>query len=259
MKARSQNATEDPGRLAELSALADGTLDPGRRAEVKAWIEASEDLRQRFADERRAVALLTAARDHERAPAALRERIESSRIRTSRGRPAWRRSPLGFTAALAVAVAVAAVLTLTLPAGGPGTPSVAQAASLGTLQPTLPAPLPRASARSQLQAVVGRLHFPNWSSTIGWRATGQRRDRLDGRSMLTVFYTKDDHTVAYTIVAGAPLPLPSGTSTSGAVYSFQFFRLHGRNVVTWREGGHTCLLSSARLSGRTLAALTAIA
>jgi anti-sigma factor RsiW len=252
-----QNPTQDPRRLAELSALADGTLEPARRAEVRAWIEASEDRRRSYEEEQRAVAWLSAARERDRAPMALRERVEASRsAAASRTSARWRssvRAPVAVSAAAAVAI----VLALTLPAGSPGAPSVAQAAALGALKPTLPAPEPQPAGTSRLRIAVGRLHFPNWTATIGWRAVGQRRDRLGARSVLTVYYSKGGHTVAYSIVSGRPLPEPSGTSTTGATYFFQSFRLPGRNVVTWREAGHTCLLSAAGLSRRVLAALIA--
>jgi anti-sigma factor RsiW len=257
VNARDQNPTEDPRRLAELSALADGTLDPDRRAEVSAWIEASDDLRRRFKEERRAVALLSAARERDRAPMALREQIEASRTAPARGTRVWRRSPFGAAAAVAAIVGVALVLALALPAGSPGSPSVAQAAALGALNPTLPAPEPQPAGVGRLGVAVGRLHFPNWKATIGWQAVGLRRDHLDGRSVLTVYYAKRGRTVAYSIVSGRPLPEPLGTSSSGATYVFESFRLNGRDVVTWREAGHTCLLSAAGLSQPVLAALIA--
>ncbi len=250
------NTTEDPRRLMELSALADGTLDPARRAEVREWIDASDDLRRRFEEEQRAVALLSAARERDRAPMALREQIEASRTAAARGTSRWRRSPIGAGAAVAAIVAVAIVLALALPAGSPGAPSIAQAAAVGALNPTLAAPAQPAGT-SRLQVAVGRLHFPNWSATIGWHAVGARRDRLAARSVLTVYYAKGGHTVAYSIVSGRPLPEPVGTSTSGTMYRFQAFRLHGRNVVTWREDGHTCLLSAAGLSQQDLSGLIA--
>jgi anti-sigma factor RsiW len=252
-----QHSSEDPRRLAELSALADGTLDPRRRAEVIAWIESSAELGDRFEDERRAVALLSAARRRDRAPAGLRERVEASRTRTAQPGTRWRRSPLGAAAAMAAALAVAVILALSLPAGSPGTPSIARAAALGALSPMLPAPEPQPAGATRLRIAVGRLHFPNWSATIGWRAVGERRDRLEGRSVVTVYYARHGHTVAYSIVSGPPLPEPQGTSTSGDAYFFQAFPLHGRAVVTWREAGHTCLLSAAGLSPGVLAALIA--
>ena len=65
--------------LAELSALADGTLDPARRATVEARIAASPELTALYGRERRVVEALDQARATERAPAALRTRIDAAR------------------------------------------------------------------------------------------------------------------------------------------------------------------------------------
>ena len=65
--------------LAELSALADGTLDPARRVEVEARIAASPELSALYERERRVVAALHQARATERAPDQLRARIEAAR------------------------------------------------------------------------------------------------------------------------------------------------------------------------------------
>lgn len=68
-----------PRQLADLSALADGTLDPARRSEVEAWVASSPELSALYERERRVVALLHEARASDRAPATLRARIEASR------------------------------------------------------------------------------------------------------------------------------------------------------------------------------------
>ena len=65
--------------LADLSALADGTLDPARRAEVEAHISGSPELSALYERERRIVSALHQARESERAPAGLRARIEANR------------------------------------------------------------------------------------------------------------------------------------------------------------------------------------
>ena len=65
-----------PRELADLSALADGTIDPARREEVRARIDASPHLTALYARERRVVELLHEVRATDRAPAGLRARIE---------------------------------------------------------------------------------------------------------------------------------------------------------------------------------------
>lgn len=257
-----QKSREDPDLTAEISALADGTLDPARRAQVQARIDASPELRRRLDQERRAVALLTEARERDRAPHGLRERVERARTdgrsTLTTGTKRSRVYPGRLAGAAAVLVLVVA-LALILPAGSPSTPSVARAAALGTLGATHAPPPPQLSDPVKLRLHVGTLHFPNWARTIGWSAVGQRHDRLDGRPVPTVYYARAGSTVAYSIVSGSALPRPPGVPHSTGLYPFQSFRLHGRNVVTWREDGHTCLLSGARVPVRVLASLIAYA
>ena len=94
--------------IAELAALADGSLLPGRRAALEARVAASSELAERLGEQQRAVALARSAADGVEAPPALRARIEAQRgvrrVRVSR-----RLVLVGAaaTAALAVAVGVA--------------------------------------------------------------------------------------------------------------------------------------------------------
>src|SRR5512145_136231 len=65
--------------VAELAALADGTLAPERRAALEARVAASSELTDRLAEQQRAVTLMRSAADEVEAPAALRARIEAQR------------------------------------------------------------------------------------------------------------------------------------------------------------------------------------
>src|SRR5438477_12085133 len=125
--ASAANPSPTEHQLAELSALADGTLDPSRRAAVEAWIASSPELTARYERERGVVEILHHARATDRAPARLRARIEaerpSARVRARR-RVTYSGALAGALAALALA------LVLILPAGTPGAPSVSQAAAL---------------------------------------------------------------------------------------------------------------------------------
>jgi anti-sigma-K factor RskA len=95
--------------LAELAALADGTLAPERRVELEERVAASSELADLLAEQQRAVALLQSAAAEVEAPTALRERIE--RQRGVRRQPARRRL-VAVGAAAAVVVAVVAVLAV---------------------------------------------------------------------------------------------------------------------------------------------------
>jgi hypothetical protein len=91
--------------LAELAALADGSLSPERRSSLEAQVAESAELADRLAEQQRAVALTRAAAAEVEAPAALRARIDAKR--SARRRPAAR----GFVVigAVATAAVVAAV------------------------------------------------------------------------------------------------------------------------------------------------------
>jgi hypothetical protein len=142
-----------------------------------------------------------------------------------------------------VAAALAAALVLTL-GGGTGAPSIAQAAALAARPPTGPAPLvDRSDPTQRLAAKVGSLHFPNWSTLAGWRAVGQRSDRVGNRTAITVYYAAGARRVAYSIVS---LPTLSGLHTHGEPYAT--IRQHGRTTVVWEEDGHTCLLTGTGIS-----------
>jgi hypothetical protein len=70
-----------------------------------------------------------------------------------------------------------------------------------------------------------------------------RHGTIDGREATVVYYGKGARRLAYAIVSGHGLARPSGgdvQTRSGVPY--QAVRLNDRLVVTWRRGGHTCVL-----------------
>jgi len=94
--------------IAELAALADGSLAPERRAALEARVAASSELADRLAEQERSVALTRSAAAEVEAPASLRARIEAERKVRSAPRP--RRFVLvGIAAASATAVAAVAI------------------------------------------------------------------------------------------------------------------------------------------------------
>jgi anti-sigma factor RsiW len=238
--------------LAELSALADGTLDPARRDAVEARIAASPELRRLYERERRVVGMLRDEGSSTRAPAALRAQINADRARTPRIllRPA-------YGAALSVALAVLLLsLLLVSPAGTPGAPTVGQAAGLAALGPS--APPPASSARSvELGSDVEGIYFPNWSSEFGWRAVGQRADHINARLARTVYYAWHGRRIAYTIVAAPALAQPTAAVSRVTGTELRTLTLSGRTVVTWRRGGHTCVLSGVGVPSAELEQLAA--
>jgi anti-sigma factor RsiW len=239
----------------DLSRLADGTLDPARRAQVEARISASPELKALYERERRVAELLREARATGHAPERLRARIESQRPT----RAAAFRLRAGYGGALAGALAVLVLaLVLILPAGTPGAPSVSQAAALALRGSQGPAPARDPDAPGvQLDLNIQHVYFPDWASRYGWRAVGQRIDRINGRLAKTVYYQWHGHLIAYTIVGAPVLHSPSTYVTVLHGTVLQTLRLDGRNVVTWRRNGHTCVLSGVAVPARQLQHLAA--
>lgn len=236
-----------PKVLAELSAMADGTLEPSRAAKLRELIASSPELGERYERERRAVLALQSL-SADAAPASLRFAIETRRHRVHRRRP----RPLYGGALVAAAAALAAALVLLLPGGTPGAPSVSQAAELALHGPALPPP---AAEGDKLAVGVGEVYFPNWKHWFGWRAVGQRTDHLDGKLAVTVYYGLAGKRIAYTILAAPPLRRPGSRMLHLDGIDLQSFMTRGRLVVTWRRGGHTCVLSGAGMTTAQLAVL----
>jgi anti-sigma factor RsiW len=241
--------------IADLSALADGTLDPARRASVEARIAASPQLSALYERERRVVGALHHARSVDRAPERLRAQIEAARpSRSSRVR--WRAAYAGAAAAALAAVVLA--LVLALPSGTPGAPSISAAAALAALGPVKSAPAPEpANPQASLNESVDEVYFPNWNSKFGWRAVGERIDRLNGRTATTVYYEWKGRRVAYTIVAAPALKLPAGQTKWLNGTALRTATLDGHRVVTWWRAGDTCVLSGAGVTAAELQKLAA--
>jgi hypothetical protein len=237
----------------ELAAAADGSLPPEEQAEVEARLLESPELAARLAEQEHALELVRTATATTAAPARLRARIEagrSPRRRTARPR-------FALATGVAAAAVAAAVLLLVLP-GGAGGPSIASAAELSARPSTGAAPAPRPGQPKLLARDVAGVPFPNWHKKFGWQATGVRTDTLGGRKTATVFYAKKGKRIAYTIVDGAPLKVPSdaaGARREGT--ELHTFRTDDRLVVTWLRGGKTCVLSAVGVDRDVLLKLAA--
>jgi Anti-sigma-K factor rskA len=103
MPLRRRPRDEPAPDVAELAALADGSIGPEHRAALEAQVAASSELADQLAEQQRAVALAQSAAAEVEAPAGLRARIDAQR--RPRPAPAMR----GFALVGAAATAVAAV------------------------------------------------------------------------------------------------------------------------------------------------------
>ena len=122
--------------IAELAALADGSLAPERRAALEARVAASPELADRLAEQQRAVALARSAAAEVEAPATLRARIDAQR--RARRVPMSRRLVL-----VGAAVTAAVVVAIGLAVLGSGTSGERFHAALAADRALCPAPRAR--------------------------------------------------------------------------------------------------------------------
>jgi hypothetical protein len=237
--------------LADLARLVDGTLPEQRRAELEARVAASPELTQALAQQALAVDALREAGRRTGAPARLRADVERRRARSARRAPAMR-----LRGALASGVALVLAAALFLPSILSSGLSVADAAAFAAKPPTAGAPAGVAGTPQLLREDVDGVPFPNYEKKFGWAPVGERRDDRSGHGATTVYYRKAGRTIGYTIVGGDALGQPSDATVSkhGGV-TYRTFRHEGRTVVTWRRGGHTCVLSAKAVSASELVAL----
>ena len=235
------DARVSPEEMAELAALADGSLSGERRAAVESRVAASPELQELLERQRRAV-LAAHALAEEEVPQSLQATVEARRraLGTRRGRSRRLVPRVAVAGAVAVTAAVVAAVVLS---GGPGAPTIAQAADFATQAPTGPAPPPAGKAGTKLAVGVGSVPFPDFRRFAGWSAVGVRHGRIDGRQATEVVYRKGGRKLGYVIVAGAGLARPSAAQAAVIHHvEYQTLQLGGRLAVTWRRGGHTCVL-----------------
>ncbi len=222
---------EDDDRLAaELLLFVDGGLDADRRAAI-------EELTAEHPDLAHTAALIRAGRDRLRqaageteAPFELRGRIDALVEPPRQARRRWR--PM---AALAGAAAAAAVVVALLVAGaGPSVGDVLDAAGRS------PAAVVTPTGGPLLAVQVEGTRFPDYEKKFGWRAVGQHQDEVDGRLVRTVDYRKGGETVRYSIVAGDAIEEPDGQDLEAE--GTRLRRIGDARAVTWRRGGHTCVM-----------------
>jgi hypothetical protein len=242
---------------AQLARLADGALPAAARERLLAQVRDSPELARELETQRDAVALLRRLEDV-RAPASLQRSIEALQVGARpplRARPPrrvqWRLRPV---VALALASTVVAATILALTAAHSGAPTVLAASQLALRPATLPAPAESPRANGVLVSSVDGIPYPYWGGSLGWRTAGARTDRLDGRTITTVFYADSAaRRIGYAIVAGRALPLPGGAVVSRRGVTFHVLTAAGGvTIVTWRRSDHTCILAARRVDAGTL-------
>lgn len=248
-----------PEDEADLVAFVDGRLDDEGRARVEARAARDPDYKSALLHQQVGRDAVTSAAESTGAPLALKTRVEElgaargrrkgeqrSGIRTRLGGLRW---PAAGLAAGAVAATLAVVMLI---GGGPGIEDVAAAAVRPPTEQVAPVP----ATSKLLKERVADVRFPNYFGKFGWKAVGTRTDEIQGRATRTVFYEKDGRRIAYTVVSGAALEQPDAAdraTVEGTVV--RALRAEGREVVTWRRRGHTCVLSAKDVPRSELIAL----
>jgi hypothetical protein len=202
-------------------------------------------------------AMIRAAAQAVQAPPQLRARIADERAKAQRTAPSRRRwafRPPALAAGLAACAAAVALAVVALTGGGAAGPSVDDAVALALRPATAPAPAVDGTNATALKESVDGVSFPNYRwSEKKWTTAGARDDRVDGRAAKTVVYRGPKGDVGYTIVGGRALAEPHGArivNRNGV--RLAVLRKDGVDVVTWRRGGHTCVLASKSAGQDTL-------
>ena len=243
---------------AMLAALADGSLPAAERERLTARVEASPELAQELAAQRRALAAMDPARGIP--PPELHAAVHSLLSDAPAPAPQRRRAALRLAPVGALVAAGALIAALLVGSSGTSTPTVQEAAVLALRPATLPSPAESHQRRGVLMRSVDGIAFPYWEHGLGWRTSGARTDQIAGHSATTVFYTPKASTgssarVGYTILAGDALPLPNAQTITSHGIQFRVLADDGATVLTWRRAGHTCILAARDVPASTLAHL----
>jgi hypothetical protein len=267
-----------PDRSRETLASGEHPRSGQQRESLLARVAESPELTAELEEQRRAVAIVRSLERVE-APPLLRRSIElaaagevattgaaqfasqgataaqTTRRERNRGQQRSRRRPSWLAVAGALAAAVAVVLVLALAGGGNASaPTVLQASSVGLRAATHTAPVENPHNPHLLAISAAGISYPYWDGKLGWSAAGSRTDSVGGRTVTTVFYNNDrGRRIGYSIVSGSALPTPAGSAV---------VRRHGIDfhvvshahptVVSWREAGHTCILTARGVDTATL-------
>jgi hypothetical protein len=229
--------------LADLVALADGTLTGARRDALEARVRASPEASALLREQRRALAATRAF-----APDTPPRLHAAVRMEARAGRRRWRVSRAALAACAALGVVTVVALTRD---DGVSVPTVAAVAERAALDMRAPP-----SNGTLLQRSFAGVTFPDWGRQFGWHASGARRDRVEGRATDTVYYHHHGHLIGYTVLSGPSIGLPTeGRRVSRNGVAVQVYDDGPRTVAVFERGNRLCVLSGAVLADETLVKL----
>lgn len=145
---------------------------------------------------------------------------------------------LGITV-LAVGVAIAFGSTTGAPA------QVATDVVAVQAQPPEGGAPPSAPGGRPLAAAFG-VPFPDLARRLGWKPVARRDDVVDGRQVRTLVYARGGRRLAWSVIDGAPVPVPPGaTSVPVLGPATAQFESGGRVAVLTTRGGRSVVVSAA--------------
>jgi hypothetical protein len=208
----------------------------------------SPELTAQLAEQRSAVQAVRSLDDS--APMALRERVDALRTGSAPKQKQRQRRRFGVFGGITAAAAALATALVVIFASAGG-PTLSEAAAY-TLRPAA-GPAPGHSFDGALDLNVDGVPYPYWQDDFGWKATGSRVDKVDGRQATTVFYRKGNLRIGYTIVTGKPVNVPGSAKVTVIKGTrFRSVPYKGAVVVTWERRNHSCILSGVNMSREKL-------
>jgi hypothetical protein len=242
--------------LQDVAALADGSLDPARRPAVEARVQASAELTEELARQRRTLELVVAAQRTVAAPAALRALVGAERVRR---RPLFGPRRLGLAAGGFAVVAAALIAAfLVFPDDVSGDSLIAQATAAHAKPVERAAPQEQAGAPTLLDFERHGVVFPAWRTTFAWDAVGERDDTAEGRQIATVLYRKAERSIGYSVISGDRIEPPTNArrvERDGT--DVRVLTQGDRVVVVFERQGRTCVMSGVGVAEATMVELAA--
>ncbi len=239
---------------AELARLADGSLPASREAELREELGRRPELTSALAEQERAMTMLRS--DATPAPASLHRWVQDQTTaatprRSRRRLPQIRLGVLVPVVTTAMAAAVI-LLVVVIANNGAGSPSLNQATRLALSTPTAAAPAEatRAGARSTCQRAGCR--SPTGATRLAGTPRARARTGSRDAPRSPSFTVGCGHTVGYTIVTGAPVPVTGGQTVTRGGVPYTFIGHGPARLVTWVRGNHTCVIAGRCVTNATL-------